>query len=414
MRAAVAGIAAAAHRRSCGATAGRDRAPESGPPAGGLRGDPAGCARRPGLATGPRCATTCATPVPPHLLGTDPGTAPWSFPTGRRASSPLPSSRPTARSTSGRRRPQPLRPGPRRARRCGASPPAASSTPHRRCSQPEPGVGASLVLGSGDEILLRVRTDPDVPESERVVWELRTDAAAGRRRAQLVSWWEGSPNVGPDGTIYQGNTGGAVVRHQPRTARSKWATEAANAVWTVPVVDDPAPPTGDRSTARIFALEPRRRARSGSAPPSATSRRRRRWTPAACCTWARSTASVYALDSRRRLGASWKFQTGDHIYSSPALIEDADGDPRSRSSSAPPTGCCTPWPPTGTRCGPTTPAPRSAARRSSAARPMGGPWSPTSASANGQVVRDRRHRRARGAGPSTPPPTSPPWPPATS
>ena len=117
----------------------------------------------------------------------------------------------------------------------------------------EPGIGDSLVLGSGDEILRRVRTDPDVPDSQRVVWELEAlPPAAGS--TQLVSWWEGSPNVGPDGTIYQGNTGGQSYAVTPE-GRVRWATESANAVWTVPAVDEQGTTYWGSVDARMFALD---------------------------------------------------------------------------------------------------------------------------------------------------------------
>ena len=185
----------------------------------------------------------------------------------------------------------------------------------------EPGIGESLVLGAGDEMLRRVRTDPDVPESERVVWELEAlPPAAGS--TQLVSWWEGSPNVGPDGTIYQGNTGSQAYAITP-DGQVKWATEAANAVWTVPVVDERSTTYWGSVDARIFALDAAgeqlwQRTTLGyvtSSPAMDTS---------GVLYQGSFDGSLYALD-RANGSVRWKYQTGDHIYSSPALIEDADG-----------------------------------------------------------------------------------------
>ena len=184
-----------------------------------------------------------------------------------------------------------------------------------------PGIGESLVLGAGDEILRRVRTDPGVPESERVVWELKAlPPAAGS--TQLVSWWEGSPNVGPDGTIYQGNTGSQSYAITP-DGQVKWATEAANAVWTVPVVDEQSTTYWGSVDARIFALDAAgeqlwQRTTLGyvtSSPAMDTS---------GVLYQGSFDGTLYALD-RANGSVRWKYQTGDHIYSSPALIEDADG-----------------------------------------------------------------------------------------
>ena len=185
----------------------------------------------------------------------------------------------------------------------------------------ERGIGESLVLGSGDEILRRVRTDPDVPESERVVWELQAlPPAAGS--TQLVSWWEGSPNVGPDGTIYQGNTGSQSYAITP-DGRIKWATEAANAVWTVPVVDEQSTTYWGSVDARIFALDA-----NGTQKWQRTTLGYVTSSPAMDISGVLYQGSfdgtLYALD-RSDGSVRWKYRTGDHIYSSPALIEDADG-----------------------------------------------------------------------------------------
>ncbi len=185
----------------------------------------------------------------------------------------------------------------------------------------EPGIGESLVVGSGDEILRRVRTDPEVPEDERVVWELAALPPA-EGSTQLVSWWEGSPNVGPDGTIYQGNTGSQSYAITP-DGQVKWATEAANAVWTVPVVDEASTTYWGSVDARIFALDA-----AGEQLWQRTTLGYVTSSPAMDTTGVLYQGSfdgtLYALD-RTDGSVRWKYQTGDHIYSSPALVEDADG-----------------------------------------------------------------------------------------
>ena len=185
----------------------------------------------------------------------------------------------------------------------------------------EPGIGESLVLGSGDEVLRRVRTDPDVPESDRVVWELAALPPASGT-TQLVSWWEGSPNVGPDGTIYQGNTGGQSYAISP-DGRIEWATESANAVWTVPAVDEQSTTYWGSVDARIFALDADGRQKwqrttlgyVTSSPAMDTS---------GVLYQGSFDGTLYALD-RADGSVRWKYRTGDHVYASPALIEDADG-----------------------------------------------------------------------------------------
>jgi outer membrane protein assembly factor BamB len=186
---------------------------------------------------------------------------------------------------------------------------------------PEPGVGDSLVIGSGDEVLRRVRTAPDIPEAERVVWELQALPPA-EGSPQLVSWWEGSPNVGPDGTIYQGNTGSQAYAITP-DGEVRWTAEAANAVWTVPVVDDAGMTYWGSVDTRFFALDAEGQQRwqrttlgyVTSSPAMDTS---------GVLYQGSFDGSLYALD-RADGSVRWRYRTGDHIYASPALIETPDG-----------------------------------------------------------------------------------------
>ena len=185
----------------------------------------------------------------------------------------------------------------------------------------EPGVGDSLVVGSGDEVLRRVRTDPAVPEDDRVVWELTADPPAPDS-PQLVSWWEGSPNVGPDGTIYQGNTGGQAYAVHPDGSVA-WTHEAANAVWTVPAVDEDGTTYWGSIDARLFALD-----RDGKQLWQRTTLGYVTSSPALSTDGTIYQGSfdgaLYAVD-RTDGSVLWKYATGDHIYSSPALVEDDAG-----------------------------------------------------------------------------------------
>ena len=147
-----------------------------------------------------------------------------------------------------------------------------------------------------------------------------------------MPWWEGSPNVAPDGTIYQGNTGGAAYAINP-DGTAKWAHETGFSVWTPPRWTRAGVTYWGSLSTRVFALNP-----DGSQK------------------WQRTTlgyvTSAPALDSGGRLFAGsfdgkvyaldsangspvWSFPTGDHIYSSPAIV--GEGPPTRPLSSAPPT-----------------------------------------------------------------------------
>ena len=187
---------------------------------------------------------------------------------------------------------------------------------------PESGIGESLVFGSGDQVLRRVRTDPSVPAKDRTVWELDAlPVATGS--PQLVSWWEGSPNVGNDGTIYQGNTGSQSYAINP-DGTIKWAVPAGDAVWTVPALDAQDTTYWGSVDARAFALD-----RDGQQVWQRTTLGYVTSSPALSTSGTLYLGSfdgrLYALNSADG-SVQWTVETGDHIYSSPALVENSDGD----------------------------------------------------------------------------------------
>ncbi|HQR80145.1 MAG TPA: PQQ-binding-like beta-propeller repeat protein [Actinomycetota bacterium] len=175
----------------------------------------------------------------------------------------------------------------------------------------------TLIIGSGDEAMYKVSTDPAIPAHQRTVWTFKPTLPPVEG-AQLVSWWEGSPNVGPDGVIYQGNTGGGAYAVNPDGSQ-KWVYQAQNAVWTVPALDDSGVSYWGSVDLRIFALNP-----DGTQKWQRTTLGYVTSSPALGpdgTLYAGSfDGSMYALDSADG-SVKWKLQTGDHIYSSPALVE---------------------------------------------------------------------------------------------
>ncbi len=178
----------------------------------------------------------------------------------------------------------------------------------------------SLIIGSGDENMYKVSTDRTIPGHQRVIWSFKPTLPPVE--GQLVSWWEGSPNIGPDGVIYQGNTGGAAYAVNPDGSQ-KWAHQAENAVWTVPAMDDSGVTFWGSVDTRIFALNP-----DGSQKWQRTTLGYVTSSPALDTKGTLYAGSfdgtLYALDATTG-DVTWDFKTGDHIYSSPALIEK-DGD----------------------------------------------------------------------------------------
>lgn len=180
--------------------------------------------------------------------------------------------------------------------------------------------GRTLVVGSGDETMYRLRTEPGLTEDERIVWTFEpTLPEAGD---QLVSWWEGSPTVGPDGTIYQGNTGGGAYAVTPDGSQ-RWAASTGNAVWTVPAVAEDGTTFWGSLDLAVRALD-----------TTGNERWRRTTLGFIASSPALSTdgtlfigsfdGRLYAIDADTGQ-VRWTVTTGDHIYSSPALVEDETG-----------------------------------------------------------------------------------------
>ncbi len=174
----------------------------------------------------------------------------------------------------------------------------------------------SLIIGSGDENMYKVSTNREIPAHQRVVWTFKPTLPTVE--GQLVNWWEGSPNVGPDGVIYQGNTGGGAYAVNP-DGTQKWAYQAQNSVWTVPAMDDSGTTFWGSVDLRMFALNA-----DGTQKWQRTTLGYVTSSPALDTEgnlYAGSfDGTLYSLDSQT--GAiNWNFKTGDHIYASPALLE---------------------------------------------------------------------------------------------
>ena len=181
-----------------------------------------------------------------------------------------------------------------------------------------------LVVPSGDEYLYEIRGDHQAPSrAARIIWKYKPPFArqpAGQ--VQLVDWWEGNAEPGPDGTIYAGNTGDAAYAFYPN-GKLKWVHRSFGPFWTDPAIGDDGTSYWGSLDLSVHALDARgndkwRFPTLGFVVSS----------PAMDRTGTLYVGSfdsnLYALDARTGL-LKWKFATGDHIYSSPALDEDAQG-----------------------------------------------------------------------------------------
>ncbi len=179
-----------------------------------------------------------------------------------------------------------------------------------------------ITIGSGDERLYHLRGDGgQLPRARRVIWRFRPSKPPAT--GQLVSWWEGNVAIGPDATIYAGNTGGGAYAIHP-SGKQRWVYEAANSVWTTPAFGPAGTTYWGSVDLNAFALDA-----NGQAKWSRVFAGYVTSSPAIG-----SDGTVYVGTFDRRLHAldpdtgldRWSFTTGDHIYGSPALAPDAQGE----------------------------------------------------------------------------------------
>ncbi|MBV9212895.1 MAG: PQQ-like beta-propeller repeat protein [Actinobacteria bacterium] len=179
-----------------------------------------------------------------------------------------------------------------------------------------------ITFGSADENLYHVRPDRRrLSRSGRIIWAYHAPKIS--TGGQIVDWWEGNAEIGFGGTIYAGNTDGAAYAFNPN-GTFRWRFVAGNSVWTVPAFARDGTSFWGSLDRNVYALD---------------SNGKQVWSFPTLGFIISSPAlgndgtlyigsfdsRMYALDSRT--GApKWYFATADHVYSSPALAEDAHGN----------------------------------------------------------------------------------------
>jgi outer membrane protein assembly factor BamB len=179
-----------------------------------------------------------------------------------------------------------------------------------------------ITVGTGDEYLYHLRTAAKkMSQRKRTIWKLKAVQPSGR--AQLVNWWEGNAEVGPDGTVYAGNTGSAAYAVTPN-GKVKWIFRAGNSIWTSTAIADDGTTYWGSLDLFVYALD-----RNGKQVWRSPTLGFIISSPAlsndgSTLYIGSFDGQLHALDAKT--GApKWSFQTGDHIYSSPAPEEDANG-----------------------------------------------------------------------------------------
>jgi len=177
--------------------------------------------------------------------------------------------------------------------------------------------GKTVTFGSGDETLYRLTT------KRRVVWRFRPTKPPVQ--GQQVNWWEGNADVGPGGVVYAGNTGGYEYAVNPN-GKLKWVFAAGNSVWTDPAFSKDGTAYVGSVDRSIYALDV-----NGNKLWSTPTLGFVVSSPALGSDGTVYIGSfdskLYALDGQMGV-PKWSFATGDHIYSSPAVEDDAQGNTR--------------------------------------------------------------------------------------
>jgi outer membrane protein assembly factor BamB len=182
--------------------------------------------------------------------------------------------------------------------------------------------GFPITIGSGDETLYQLRSDPRrLDRRDRIRWAFRSALAPAT--AQLVNWWEGNVAYGPDANLYVGNTGGGAYSLTSR-GQQRWVVQRGNSVWTTPAFDERGNSYWGSVDLFAFSLDP-----SGG----------QRWqtsfagyVTSSPTLGSDGTVYVGAFDGALHAldpdtgDVRWSFPTDAHIYGSAALAHDSQGN----------------------------------------------------------------------------------------
>ena len=184
-----------------------------------------------------------------------------------------------------------------------------------------------VAVPSGDTYLYLLRSnDRPMSRKQRIIWKFTPPEAAGvPDEVKQVNWWEGNAEPGPNGTIYAGNTGDAAYAINPN-GTLKWVYKSIGPFWT-----DPAITANDTTYWGSLDLQVHAISSTGQSL----------WTYPTLGFVTSSPAlsengtlyigsfdsDLYAINSATGI-PEWHFQTGDDIYGSPALDENANGTVR--------------------------------------------------------------------------------------
>lgn len=187
--------------------------------------------------------------------------------------------------------------------------------------RPDPKTGIPAVtFGSGDGILYHLRTDDGFDDPRgRVLW---TFDAAEHPGEGYNNWFEGNVQLGFDGTLYAGNTNWNYYAINP-DGTLRWTFPTRNNNWSGAAIADDGTLFWGSCDTQVYAV--------GSGGKERWSKRTLGFVAASAAIGSDGTVYIGSFDSHlyaftpHSPWPKWKFKTQDHVYSSPALGQDADG-----------------------------------------------------------------------------------------
>ena len=184
----------------------------------------------------------------------------------------------------------------------------------------EPGSPPTVTFGSGDGFLYHLRTDNIANAADRLLWKFDAASAPGQG---YNNWWEGSVQIGFDGVIYAGNTNWNYYALNP-DGTLRWTLATGNNNWSVAALADDGSLYWGSCDTNVHA--------TGADGRPKWHKRTLGFVASSAAVARDGTLYIGSFDTHLYAFApdspwpKWKFQTGDHIYCSPALGQDADGN----------------------------------------------------------------------------------------
>lgn len=178
----------------------------------------------------------------------------------------------------------------------------------------------SVTFGSGDGLLYHLRTDDVDNDADRVLWTFNAAAAPGKG---FNNWWEGNVQIGFDGTIYAGNTNWNYYALNP-DGSLRWTQETGNNNWSIAALADDGAIFWGSCDTKVYATAADGRVK--------WDKRTLGFVASSAAIGSDGTVYIGSFDTHLYAFApdspwpKWKFQTGDHVYCSPALGQDAAGN----------------------------------------------------------------------------------------